>query len=98
MIKFIGIVLALIAVILIIVFWDQISAIFPTRKPADGTPCSDTNGNTGAFKDGVCITGGGRPDTTVVERIVPAYTYPYPYTFLNYAPRRARLVNGSYYI
>lgn len=50
------VVAVLAVVVLIVVFRKQIGAFFsPDEKPADGTACTDVNGNASTYKDGKCI-------------------------------------------
>lgn len=98
MIKFIGIVLAFIAVILLIVFWPQIKTFFSGGTAStEGDPCTDSNGNPSTIQNGVCKEVIRPPVNVDVNRVWAPYTYPYPYVFNHNGPR-ARLINGYYYL
>lgn len=69
--------LAVVAVILLIIFWKQIAAFFGWGPLAEGAECTDTNGNTSTIQDGVCtvVSIPNPPDETVRYRVpqYPAY-------------------------
>lgn len=71
MLKFIGAALVVIAIILIIAFWSQISNFFGWSS--EGDTCTTATGNLGTIQDGVCQDTVLPPppvDVNVQERII----------------------------
>lgn len=72
--KYFLIALAVVAVILLIIFWKRIAAFFGWGPMAEGAGCTDSNGNTSIIENGVCkeVVIPNPPDETV-RYIVPQY-------------------------
>lgn len=77
MLKFIGGILVVIAIILIIAFWSQISNFFGWTSP-EGDACTTPAGNPGTIQNGICkeVVVPNPVDLNVEERVIYPNYYP----------------------